>query len=475
MAPQPKGHADLPVIAFDGRASLRDGHAFALVGYNAHGFVMQNSWGRDWGAHGFAVLGYLDWLANGMDAWVVSLGVPGVVAGRLAVTDPATVHRSTMARGARPHGWDAALTAQHAVVLGDDGRVDRYLTEDEPPRKLQHQGFVLPNEWFRAQPPGRRRLVLYVHGGLAREADALKRASVLGRCFVGNGCYPLFLVWRSGLVEALDAIVDNVRRRDAAPVDRSDFTVEKTIARPYGRPVWSEMKEIAGLAFAERRGGDLLVDALQQLAMAWGDDFELHLVAHSAGALPLGHLLSSLAARERAGRDGGLAARVASIHLYAPACTVAFANRHYAADARIMERLHLDVLADDVERADHVTTLYRKSLLYLASNALEADVRTPMLGMDRVSRGGDSGWDGSSDTNEALALWRQAAKAARLEQRTTRVTGRAIVVAREADGTVVTAPAGHGTFDRDVEVVERTLSRITGGALAMPVEDLRAA
>ncbi len=25
------------------------GHAFALVGYNEHGFVVQNSWGKDWG------------------------------------------------------------------------------------------------------------------------------------------------------------------------------------------------------------------------------------------------------------------------------------------------------------------------------------------------------------------------------------------------------------------------------------------
>ena len=31
------------------------------------------------------------------------------------------------------------------------------------------------------------------------------------------------------------------------------------------------MKENAELAFAERRGGDLLLDALQSLAGSWGD------------------------------------------------------------------------------------------------------------------------------------------------------------------------------------------------------------
>jgi hypothetical protein len=59
----PKRHADLPLIAFDGRRSETGGHAFALIGFNAQGFILQNSWGRNWGAGGFAVLGYLDWLA----------------------------------------------------------------------------------------------------------------------------------------------------------------------------------------------------------------------------------------------------------------------------------------------------------------------------------------------------------------------------------------------------------------------------
>ena len=72
------------MIDFDGKPSADGGHAFALVGFNRDGFIMQNSWGREWGAGGFAVLSYADWLANAMDAWVARMGVPGVVAGRLA-------------------------------------------------------------------------------------------------------------------------------------------------------------------------------------------------------------------------------------------------------------------------------------------------------------------------------------------------------------------------------------------------------
>jgi len=477
ITPAPKSHADLPLIGFDGRRSETGGHAFALIGFNAQGFVLQNSWGRNWGAGGFAVLSYLDWLAHAMDAWVVSLGVPGVIAGRLAVG----ASGAAGAAGAdRSQWWDTGLAYQHSVVLGNDGRVSRYLTEDEPPRKLQQQACVLPDDWFRKQAAARKRLVLYVHGGLNSEEEAIKRASAMGRYFTGNGCYPLFLVWKTGFLETLSNLIADAFRREPARAgfgewfsEQTDLLVEKSIGRPAARPLWTEMKENAGLAFAERRGGDLLLDAMQALCSNWGAQFELHLVGHSAGAIAIGHLLTALAARKRAGRDGGLSDRLASVNLYAPACSVAFANRHYAGDAALMERLHLELLTDEVERRDTVGPIYRKSLLYLVSNALEADLHTPILGLDRVNDESYSGWDGSSDTGEALAVWRQAAKAVKLEARSQRVQGPRIEVARDAAGQPVLQAATHGGFDNDIALMARTLERITGAKLALPVDDLR--
>ena len=32
---------------------------------------------------------------------------------------------------------------------------------------------------------------------------AIKRASAMGRFFIGNGYYPIFLVWKTGLLESL--------------------------------------------------------------------------------------------------------------------------------------------------------------------------------------------------------------------------------------------------------------------------------
>ena len=477
----PKSHAELPRIAFDGRPATDGGHAFALVGFNAHGFILQNSWGTQWGAGGFAVISYLDWLANGMDAWVVSLGVPGVVAGRLAVAQGTA---GALAGLDKSKWWDTGLAYQHSVVLGNDGRVSRYLTEDEQPRKLQKQVYALPDEWFRAQPGGdgtKKRLVLYVHGGLNSEADAIKRASAMGRFFVANGCYPLFLVWKTGLFESLGDILGDRFHREPTMAgagewfsDKTDVLIEKTIGRPMARPIWSEMKENAELAFAPRRGGELLLDALQALAATWGENFELHLMGHSAGSIALGHLLKALAARQNAGRDEGLAGRVSSVHLYAPACSVAFANTHYASNPQVMERLYLDVLADRVERGDNVASIYRKSLLYFVSNALETDLRAPILGLDRINDTSYSGWDGSSDTGEALSTWRTAAALAKLASRTTQVTADRITVALQPPAEPVLQAPAHGSFDNDVEVVTRTLKRITGAeALAMPVDDLR--
>ncbi len=473
----PRRHADLPHIEFDGRPVTDGGHAFALVGFNAYGFILQNSWGTAWGAGGFAVISYLDWLANGMDAWVLSLGVPGVVAGRLAVTQGAT---GALAGADKTKWWDTGLAYQHSVVLGNDGRVSRYLTEDEQPRKLQKQVYALPDEWFRAQKNERKRLVLYVHGGLNSEADAIKRASAMGRFFVANGCYPLFLVWKTGLFESIGDIVSDRFKRQPAMAglgewfsEKTDLLIEKTIGRPMARPIWSEMKENAELAFAPRRGGELLLDALQALAMTWGERFELHVIGHSAGSIALGHMLAALSARENAGRDDGLGRCLSTVNLYAPACTVAFANAKYASNAKVMDRLYLDVLSDAVERDDNVASIYRKSLLYFVSNALESDLRAPILGLDRINDATYSGWDGSSDTGEALSAWRTAAAQAELASRTTVVSSDRITAALDVNGIPVLQAAAHGSFDNDISVVGRTLQRITGGALVQSVDDLR--
>ncbi|WP_374340877.1 C1 family peptidase [Azonexus sp.] len=460
----PASHADLPVIPFDGRPSRAGGHAFALVGFNADGFIVQNSWGGGWGRGGFAVLSYADWLSNAMDAWVAALGVPGVVVGRLAAG------RGEAGRAAAAPGgwWSDEQAYRHSLVFGNDGRVERYLTEDEVNRTLLHQACVLPDAWFRSRPAGPKRLVIYAHGGLNSEAAGIDRARAMGRHFTGNGCYPLFLVWKTGLLESIaDIIGDAFARKPAlagwSAADAGDALIEKSIGRPLARPVWSEMKENAQRGCQPGRGGDLLAGALQRLAETWGEQLEIHLVGHSAGSIILGRLLGQLAAR-------GLSGRIGSIHLYAPACTVEFANQHYAPHADLLRRTYVHVLSDDNERDDNVAAIYRKSLLYFVSNALETDLRTPILGLDNINRPDYAGWDGASSTAATLGNWRQAAAAAGLGERWEVVESAKVISCRRPETRI---RASHGSFDNNVEVFGRTLERITGGALTVPVDDLR--
>src|SRR5262245_2379150 len=59
---------EFPVIARKGRAD--SGHAIAIVGYTQDGFLIQNSWGEEWGTGGFALLPYEDWFLHATDCWV---------------------------------------------------------------------------------------------------------------------------------------------------------------------------------------------------------------------------------------------------------------------------------------------------------------------------------------------------------------------------------------------------------------------
>ena len=202
-------------------------------------------------------------------------------------------------------GEDYNGSSCRGALKGWFRRVRRYLTEDESSRMLMHQAAGLPDRWFRATAgTAKKRLVIYAHGGLNSEKDAIERARAMGRSFTGNGCYPLFLLWNTGLLESIANIFSEFGRQPPPRpagvgewfTEQSDALIEKTIGRGLARPVWSEMKENAELTCSSGRGGALLACALQKLASTWGDDFELHLVGHSAGSIILGNLLTPLAA-----------------------------------------------------------------------------------------------------------------------------------------------------------------------------------
>jgi Papain family cysteine protease len=479
-------HAGLPRIKPVKRSDSLGGHAFALVGYNETGFIVQNSWGMNWGDAGFAVLPYELWNEHGHDAWVCALGVPADTqrarqrASHVAVYGPGrteiVTNASVVLRATRtpppnlppevaPWGTEQALL--HTLVFGNDGRViNRVVIHRDAVDTVQQLACAAPLAHFK-RVIGTPRLAIYVHGGLNSEEESVQRIQVLAPYFKANGIYPLFITWKTGALETLhDILADQLQRiprPDGGIWDRFreiaanvlDRTIE-VVAGPVAKPIWSQIKQNAAAAIERRMGLDLLATALRDLS-AQLPHLQIHLIGHSAGSNMLGHLLT---------RMSGLKQRANSCHLYAPACTIRFALEHYA---RAFERstlpaasTHIHVLSDRREREDTVGP-YRKSLLYLVSRALERNHKTPLLGLQLAH-----------SAAPASELWHEAELAA-VEQwqalgRKHPTNVHVIDSAQISTGRLGRPlPAAHGSFDNDADVIGSTLSRINGGQLQFPV------
>lgn len=499
--------ANLPVIRRRPKEKVTGGHAFALVGYNDTGFVIQNSWGPGWGLSGFAILPYEDWIDHGCDAWACALGVPKPASERVAAARTAFVQsdgQSAQPRraqvafsvaksgaadgGARRLGEDEAY--QRTVVFGNDGFAERRIVHhasiDDTIAKL---GNDIPAAWFdarRRQSDGKDRLLVYAHGGLNSEAASIKRIRALGHVFQENGIYPLFLTWKTGTLESLSAIMQDELAEIARPagaaadfieglkekaLEAKDRALEVAARRILVRALWDQMKQNAEATAIPGRGGEKLGAALAKLAESRGDRLEIHLVGHSAGSIILGAMLKHLPAR------------IASCTLYAPACTVSFANAQYRPAVESGQingrKFRIHNLSDEREREDGVGP-YGKSLLYLVSRALEPVHKTPILGLERSFAPRFNGTPQWNDENPALReqfsaelkTWQKfwsdlpgdADKRLVVETRPTISTG--------SGANAKSSPAVHGCFDNHAEVIDDTMAMILGRRPAHPALDL---
>lgn len=502
-------HAKLPLIPWEEDTEPQGGHAFALVGYNRRGFIVQNSWGENWGAQGFAVMTYQDWFSNGTDAWVFSLGAPTernismptyYSPKKNSGTAPypkltAAAFRPDQARQEHEYAnesvrpWNEQLAYEHSVVLGNNGRVIPRLVEHENARACVHDLAVeRPAQWLKSKTSGARHVVIYAHGGLNSEEDSVERIRIMAPYFKANSIYPLFLTWRTGLGESLISIMGDALGRLAPTSEGSgdffselgkraaearDRTLEVACESLGVKAIWSQMKQNAEQAAGrgdDKGGLAYLVDALTRL-----DDkqsgLKIHLVGHSAGSILLGHLLT-LARRKKL--------KVSSCTLYAPACTVEFANQHYVKAVRgkvlLKRNFHIHLLNDERELADSVGP-YGKSLLYLVSRALENGHKTPLLGLanifDKDKARDDKRWSKHAfkSIREWNGFWRDSENL--YQVKAAQVTIRARFKDEQLEKVLESTDSTHGSFDNDISVVGETLRRIRGRKLMVAVENLR--
>ena len=462
-------------------AALVGGHAYALVGYNEVGFLVQNSWGPEWGRNGCATLPYDDWLESAYDAWVARPGVHSVVSSRERIK---LVEDTAGGLSAGP-GPDLVRLQRHVVNLGNQGLLStsgRFRSSPAQVDLVFSRMQEYHERWQAAETaPTPRRVVLYAHGGLNSEGTGLSIAHKHLNWWLNNHVYPVTFAWQSGPVESLlDHLGDTVK--DKLPfggigidlVEQFDRLVER-LARSQVRWMWDEMKENARAAsgpakqeiawprdgrpstsLAAEPGATLAVDRLAAYVASFPERaVEVHLVGHSAGSIFLSALLQRLVEAR---------VPVASISFLAPAITVdAFAEEvlpHLVSGTvprfvsfGLTDRRELDDVCGAKGRA-----IYQKSLLYLVSRALERpgnpqrsgegwpkDVaEVPLLGMERFR---NAPVPGEKTLGEALSAL--------------------------ADAELVWAPSGqppgsrtdadaHGDLDDDAPTMTSVLLRILG-------------
>ena len=471
------------------------GHAFAILGYNEDGFVVQNSWGDEWGHLGFAVLKYKDWVENGSDAWVAVRGA------RLNLSSsPHTFSNSSLQTIGADYTednsqiirtfnypykhketvpWSEEEAYKHSLVIANDGRPKlTIVSEADPEKSAETICHTYIKAWMKKSSKNRK-IVVYAHGGLNDEDASIDRIRIMAPYFKANGIYPLFVTWKTGFLESISnqiqEKVDDIF--SGAGIDPSgarakgifdtlresiDRSIENVARKLVAKGVWSEMKENAKLAsdravpgypqHGNPKPGGMVIMAreLKKLKEEFGCD--IHLVGHSAGSILFGHWLDELTKRDLP---------VESLTLYAPACTIEFANRHYIKACKkniiLKEKMFIHLMDDEREKADNVA-VYKKSLLYLVSRALESIHKTPLLGM---AAAWDSTYAKKNDIfNNAqyseMAKWSKFANDIKLF--TYNKSKSKVKTSRKNDYTNL----AHGSFDNDINVIEETIKQIKG-------------
>lgn len=175
-------------------STIEGGHAFAIVGYNSNGFIIQNSWGPAWGTRGCAVWRYEDWLQNICDGWVFRLAIPTPNIFGLSARSQATVD-SESAKAA-PQRLEIA---GHFVHFDDGNFKDRGDYWSTPDDILRTADLIKQSVADKTYD----HLLIYAHGGLNDPAASAKRIRALKEGFKRNSIYPFHIMYDTGLVEEL--------------------------------------------------------------------------------------------------------------------------------------------------------------------------------------------------------------------------------------------------------------------------------
>lgn len=373
------------------KASISDGgHAFAIVGYNQDGYIIQNSWGTGWGTKGRAVLPYEDWLDNAMDCWVAQLGV---------VTDlHLEIARSTTLRveaGKVQLASESSLRTREIspfiINMENNGRLSNtgdFRTQESDITALvtHHLGKARTTWGLSKNDPVD--IAIYAHGGLTSEDTAGETAAKWIPALYEHKIFPIFLMWETDLWSTLKGRLADVLAGQQRPTGGLfdgvknwwNERLEKLLATP-GTAIWSEMKQNADAISNTAAGGGMKLYQACRQSPYFADlsKVRLHLVGHSAGAILHSHVVDRL---------GGKGWKFESVNFMAPAVRVDLFKKTVVPAITSGQVKHFNQfhLSDDVEQKDPTCKPilgYSRSLLYLVSQSLERGEKTPILGLEK--------------------------------------------------------------------------------------------
>ncbi|MFC6978778.1 C1 family peptidase [Microbulbifer taiwanensis] len=345
------------------------GHAFAIVGYNADGFWVQNSWGRDWGSNGLALWPYEDWLDSVYDAWVVQVALP----------TPQIFDRLRRAGTQSSANLAAAGTPSRNEIWRHFAHFDDGSFHDHGKYWSNETHIRAIADNLRQHRDSFDHLLLYAHGGLNSVKTSARRIGAMKEIFLENRIYPFHFMYDTGLLEELKDVLfgkfSRAERIAGGIRDWFDRRIENMIRIP-GRAVWREMKRGATRPFERQDShGSRTLKLLLETVADIGDK-KVHIAGHSTGAILQAHLL------QRLFKDN-LFNRVASCSLFAPAASYEVYHHMYRPlikNGRVAEATVYN-LSSQQEEDDHVAGVYGKSLLYLVSNAFEDQRGEALMGM----------------------------------------------------------------------------------------------
>lgn len=301
------------------------GHAFVIVGYDRDGFLVLNSWGRDWGQYrfdgthplpGVALWRYEDWAAHVIDAWVL----------RLAAPTPEAFRYSIGQHGTAMFGADQAPLGAPSVrrleVLGryihlDDGH---HVGTGSYPSSRQSVATTMRHVATKAST-GLTDIRLTIHGDTMPTANVMLRLARSIPTDKASNIHGISLVWINGLLsgsaEALKPLFDAALKIAKGNRDDADRQIE-AMSRPVGRALWRDVKRAAAIA-GHPRDGDAAhaLRAIVRLCNKHG--LRLHVLTEGAGVLLLSALIGD--GKGGFGTDGDFADALESLTLVAPLIT----------------------------------------------------------------------------------------------------------------------------------------------------------